>query len=313
MSNTHADILQGRWYRKKYYIDDGFIKPVPGARVEPYNIFDFYLPGNRQRDSIHQIFASVDLNDDKAITGFYTRFGPLGLYNREIIKIVAFPPNLRHIYRMPESSPVAGVQRDINELMPMDMLMGKYHIPRDVFPIPIEGDLVLPDKKVATLDTWEPVDKFREECIRFRWILELRNAIADKNIMEIKELLESSNNQLYRNAVKGKDDNGLLYIATGAVMWAVNGEMENRVTPLLMFDERDGISKKISWRCDSLLTALYTMIFLDITRGVLTRRCENEKCTKFFEAGNPKVRFCSTSCQSAVKTQRYRDKKGKKD
>ncbi len=312
MSNTHADILQGRWYRKKYYIDDGFLKPVPGARVEPYNIFDFYFPGNRQRDSIHQIFASLDLNDDKAITGFCTRFGLLGFYDREIIKILAFPPN-QHNYQMPKSSPVAGVQRDIDELMPMDMLIKKYHIPKDRLPIPGEGDLVLPDKKVTTLDTCEPVDKFREECVRFRWILDLRNAIADKNIRNIRNILESSNNQLYRNAVARKDDDGLLYIATGAVMWAVNGEMENRVTPLLMFDERDGISKNISWRCDSLLTALYTMIFLDITRGVLTKRCENERCAKFFEAGNPKVRFCSTSCQSAAKTQRYRDKKGKKD
>lgn len=309
MSTTHADIIKGRWYRQKYYIDRGFIKPAPGWKVDDYNPFDFYRRGERERDNLHHIFASLDVDDDAAIEGFCSRFGLLGLFNREILKVVSYSPVMAHLFKLPENSPYIGVQRFLDVLMPMDELMDTFHIPEEKFLLPKQDDLVMPDTRITVLDTWESVKDFKRECITFRWIIDLQNAITDKDIPKIRELFRNSDSRVYQAAAGEHDDTRILLGATGAVMWAVNGELENMVSPLLTFDDAsNGISKNITWRCDSLLTSLYMMIFLDITRGVLTKRCEFEKCRRYFEASGPEVKYCTPSCQTRAKTKRYRDK-----
>lgn len=304
MSTTHADTIKGRWHRRKFYIDRGFIKPVPGWRVDDYNPFDFYRPG--ERDNLHYIFASLDLGDEAAIEGFCSRFGLLGFFNRKILKIVSDNPSRAHRFNLPGNSPYAGVQKTSRELMSMDELIETFHIPEEKFPKPKEeDDVVIPNPRITVLDTWESVKDFQEECTTFRWIMDLQDAISEKDIPKIRELFH---NRKYGEVDKD-DDTSVLLSATVAVMWAVNGELENMVSPSLAFDDSSsGISKNITWRCDSLLTSLYMMIFLDITRGVLTKRCEFEKCRRYFEASGPEVKYCTPSCQTRAKTKRYRDK-----
>ncbi len=305
MSTTHADVLRGTWYRQKYYIEDGFIKPY-GGNIEAYNPFDFYKEGNREWNNLHHAFARIDLENEQEIEGFCSKFGLLGLFNREISKVVS--------YRHGNDLYYAGVPRRSDELMPMDKLISKFHIDRERFSGPKEtmdkdGYTLLQDNRITALDTWELVGDFKRECRRFKWIIDIQAAVADNDIFKIKELLKESDSPVYHDLAK-ETGKRVLLVANGVIMWHINQELENMVSPLLTFDDKSNrISKSVMWRCESLLTSLYTMLFLDITRGALTRRCKKADCGRFFEAANASVKYCDSSCQVADKTKRYRDKK----
>lgn len=301
--------FKANWYRQKYYIDKGYLKPAPEAVVGEYNPFDFYRTGNRIKDNLHHLFAGVDLSDEKEIVAFYSKYGPLGLYNRDILKIVAFPPYQSHLYPMPEKSPVAGVQRFTGELIPLPEIVAKYNIPMGKLPVPPKGDLVISEARPTILDTWESVKDFKYECERFKWVMELQSFIPGKDLPSIRRLFEESSNEAFWKVAKEKDETKILLTATGFVLWTINQELVYRAYPYLTFDESStGISKDIFWQCESLLTAMYAMLLKDITRGVLSRKCE--KCSQFFEAKNPDIKFCSISCQTSAKTKRFREKHG---
>ncbi|MHB1406708.1 MAG: hypothetical protein ACYCV0_14105 [Desulfitobacteriaceae bacterium] len=312
MSTTHADKLKSSWFRQKYYIDGGYIKPFTGQTPQRYNPLDFYkpsTPGHRSTDSLHHKFANLDLSKESEIEGFYTNYGPLGLFERDIINVVAFQPDLQNIYRMPDISPVAGVQRFSNELVPLDELINRYHIPEDKLPIPKPGDLVMPITEITALDTLERLEDFKAEVLRYRRTLDLRYSLADKDTGKLRDILVQDRHPSTRKNVLEMNETELLITASGLVLWEVNGAMENRVHPRLTFNSSGyEISKEITWDCDSLLTALYVMIFLDISRGALTRRCL--KCNQYFEPepSRPNTKYCSPSHQAAAKTQRLRNR-----
>ena len=307
MSTTYPDELKIRWYKQKYYLDQGFLKPIIGGRRDEYNPFDLYKQGNRAFDSLHFKFADLNLKDDTAIESFYSRYGPLGFFNREILKVVSYNPSLTHLFKLPNSSPVAGVHRFSDELIPMDDLIDKFHIPTSKLPIPNENDVVMPISEISSFDTWESVDEFKRECASFKMIVDFRHAVAKQNYPLIRKiLLENCSNP---DEIRSYDNGQLLANANFFIIAYVNTELDNMVSPCLDFDQSSlGISKNITWRCNSLLTALYMMLFVDITRGASTCRCSNEKCRRRFEPVKPGTKYCCPSCQTTAKTRRSRKK-----
>lgn len=75
--------MDGVWFRQKYYVDSGHIKPLAGVRLETYNPFDYYRHGNRVVDNLHLQFANIDIDNEKQVEAFYSKFGPMGFLTRE--------------------------------------------------------------------------------------------------------------------------------------------------------------------------------------------------------------------------------------
>lgn len=308
MSTTHADILIGHWYRKKYYTDRGFLKPDPDSKAEHYNPFDFYnfsLDG-RVADYLHHKFANLDLNDEAKIENFYSSYGPLGLFNREIAKIVTFTPNI--IFTpISEKFFVAGVQRHSDDLMSTEEMSHLFHISEEKILDFKKGNFTDWDVRLTALDTWESIKDLKKECLLFRWLLDLQDAIFEDNILRIRDLFKQSDNKVYQDRSEKSDDKGILLSASNTVIWMINAELQNMVSPLLSLNGLK-ISKKVTWRCDSLLSSLYMMLFIDITRGVHTKRCTHKKCGKYFESSTKENKYCTEACERKARQQRYRER-----
>lgn len=95
--------------------------------------------------------------------------------------------------------------------------------------------------------------------------------------------------------------------ATNVMMHHINEELASRSFPVLVFDAgRGNKTVSSSWDCSSLLTALYMMLYLDISSGVVTKRYPN--CSRYFTAGKSSTAFCSVSCQNTAKIRSFRSK-----
>jgi CGNR zinc finger len=63
------------------------------------------------------------------------------------------------------------------------------------------------------------------------------------------------------------------------------------VSPYLAFDV-DGRMER-SWRCPSLIQAIYLMFYLDYTGNSTIRKCASRDCANYFRSDNPKRKYCS--------------------
>jgi len=72
-----------------------------------------------------------------------------------------------------------------------------------------------------------------------------------------------------------------------------------------------------TWESKSLLSAMYTMFYLDLTLGKFYKVCENRNCGNWFDVSSnedKKQNFCSPECASRERQRRYREEfKKKKD
>ena len=80
--------MTNQWFKNKYFHDGETISIVPGGQVEYYDPFSFYKEGNRVKDNLHHIFASIDVSNHSKIVDFYNDYGPLGIIGRDIVKIM---------------------------------------------------------------------------------------------------------------------------------------------------------------------------------------------------------------------------------
>lgn len=299
------DYPKARLYRRQnYYIENGFVIPISESQKESYNPFNEYgKEGKRYNKSPHHVFASIDINNKEEIEWFYYNYGPLGLYKKEIRCLANYDPSFSHIFKLPDDSPVVGVQRFSSMLVPMNELVEEWHIPISKLPIPDTNGDYIPVDEVTPNDTWEKHDDFIDECLKFKWIMDLKEAYDKKEIERIKELLKS---KPLSYDIEQADAKRIMFSASSYIVYTINSEIEHMVTPLLNWDDNGyGISKNITWRCENLLSSLYMMILLDITRGAYTFKCP--KCNKWFDAQRLETTYCSPSCQTSSKEERKRE------
>lgn len=317
----HADEFKMEWYksgedgRPLYFIAKGYIRTLPDRNVVLYNPLELYKenPIDRHSDNLHHVFANINLLNNKAIAEFYNKYGPLGLYEREVFNIVSFPPHLSHLYPMPSKrvgeswidSPIAGVKWNSNELMPLRDLQKKYHISNDKLILPNPGDKILKTINITALDTWESLKEFKEMCKNFKALMALIVLLFKKET-DIKNIKTILSDDLLIN-IADFNDKEVLHYASHYVRREIAMNIENRVSPSLEIDDTGyRLSNKIIWKCDSLLTCMYLMAYCDITRGANLKRCEREKCRKWFESSRKETEYCSVKCQVAEKSKRYR-------
>ena len=90
----------------------------------------------------------------------------------------------------------------------------------------------------------------------------------------------------------------------------INNYIKN-ISPLLFTDKED-----IQWNwgqytdqsTTSLLSTMYLMFALDITKDTKLERCQNSTCNYYYLVTKPSRRFCSLNCQTAEKQRRHRAK-----
>jgi hypothetical protein len=62
-----------------------------------------------------------------------------------------------------------------------------------------------------------------------------------------------------------------------------------------------------SWRCSTLLEAVYLMLYLDLTGGSELRKCARQTCSNYFRLGSQGGSlYCSNKCTSLATTHRGR-------
>lgn len=313
--SIRADTMYSRCKKRHYYLEGGFIRPIKDSPPVDYNPFDFYINGDKDKDSLHRQFANIDLSNEDEILGFYNKYGSLGLFQSKYSNIVTLPDYEIKNYNL---SSVYITNKTSSSLVPIGDVINTYKIDEDIIPqIDENGDFKDKDGYLVTFNvdacyTSEEIEEFKKFCNEFRIILDLKFALENKDYEDIKRLLV-----LYSKGCKDDIENNneekLLSSASTAIIITMIEYIEGMVNPLLQWNSQGtGISKDITWRCKTLLSSIYMMLFMDITSGNLTKKCKNIKCkNKYFEANKSKKTnvYCSDKCRISDNVRKLREKK----
>ncbi|MDI6872069.1 MAG: CGNR zinc finger domain-containing protein [Bacillota bacterium] len=89
-------LLKTTWARRRYYVDEGYIKPIPGLKTEWYNPFASYygLDSPYKGRSFYLELVELNENDPRAVEEFASKWGLLGLVFENLIQA--------HYVRTPE-------------------------------------------------------------------------------------------------------------------------------------------------------------------------------------------------------------------
>jgi hypothetical protein len=319
---TYKETPKMNWFNKKpYNVKNGFIVPKDENIHSKYNPFDLYENETEKRysKSPHQIFANLDISNNKNIEDFYYNFGPLGFYNRDVIKLVTYNPIFAN-FKFPEGLPIAAVSRtpisvdyaDF-ELLPLDDLTEKYHIPKEKFIKANTEDILLQIPDINSFDTWESIKDFKDAQKTFSWLMALNSNLERKSIEKLKELFVINNIDTGYE-IKDASDKEILYTAANFIWFFINSELENKLSPLLVWDNVENkLSRSIVWRCESLLTSMYLMLLIDITKSKFNVKCS--QCGNWFYAERSHGEYCSSNCKHSANKEnsKYKTECLKKD
>ncbi len=77
------------------------------------------------------------------------------------------------------------------------------------------------------------------------------------------------------------------------------------VSPRVVIGEDGSLNQ--SWKYDSLIEAMYIMIYLDLTGGSTIKKCRSRGCSNYFRIGSQsKSIYCSERCASRASTRKRR-------
>jgi hypothetical protein len=92
-----------------------------------------------------------------------------------------------------------------------------------------------------------------------------------------------------------------LMVDYGFSLRAMNSRMAGSVSPRGYLNEQGQPER--GWRCPYLLSAMYLMLYLDITGGRSIRRCERSVYENHYRAGpQSNSKYCSERCANAAST-----------
>ncbi|HEY5588535.1 MAG TPA: hypothetical protein VIK86_06220 [Candidatus Paceibacterota bacterium] len=321
------------WRNNKVYkIKDGFLVPEEKGEYSSYKPFDLYESKSndlRYSGSPHQIFADVDISDNESIEDFYCKFGPLGFYDRDVIKLITYNPT-RSNFKFPSGLPIAAVLRNrVNsnsnsELLPLEDLKKKFHIPDEKFREKNINDVLFEIPDINSFDTWESLKSFKEAHEEFNWIMNLNSNLENKNAENLKKLLLLSKYPLIEDDIKGATDEQIFRQAATYIYFSINIRLKETVSVSLSFaptkdpkkDPILNLSRDIVWRCKSLISAMWLMLLLDITKSKFNAKCA--ECGKWFYAKRSHGLYCGTNnniCKYRAnkRNQKYKSESLKKD
>lgn len=297
--------MLAQWFRKTYFLDGRLINLVPGSKEEYYNPFDFYREGNRNIDNLHHVFASINTTDSDKIVAFFNSYGPLGIIGRDIMKITR-PYKLNG-----KQTGLLVVRHDSDELIPIMEFLEDYDIPVSTFGSKLINAHQIPSLLEVSMFSGESIDRFAFHHERFCWTLDMLTALFLKDEESISKLLNDSRPAITELIASTSVHQGEYTstaekhaVAMGIIVTHINMELANRTSVKVSVDNAfRSISKEQEWSFDSLLTALYLMVMMDIKRGVISRSCE--ACGRYFETNRSDIQYCSSKCQSRINTRKH--------
>lgn len=269
--------LRARWFRTRYYVEDQRLLPIPGAKVEEYNPFDYYESENAGvvGESLHIQFANWDFGSSNGIEEFCNTWGILGLGQRKL-----FAPWYDHA-------------------LERDKYLARYEIGQS-------GPGRIYGRKVEAWEYTEPVEEFLQEALLFRWALLAGSALRENNEEEQRRLLAEI------TGGKAEGDAGLVEEQLLTMyLQQVNAHLDY-VRPCLVgvIGGRE-FYNILQWRFPSLLDALYMMLALDFQKDRYIRVCKSVTCKKVFATDRQDKLYCSRECAKAQANRDYRAKNAK--
>jgi hypothetical protein len=287
-----------RLYRRTYCIEGALIKPDSSSELEPYNPFDFYKPPtdgeNQTRDSNspHLEFANLNFIDLEQIAAFCSKWGLLGIVNREFFMAELLQQDSQAVQT---KVPVNWRTREVYPLFNFQIIAG--------FDYQEEYE-----SSDGLHSGSEPVQIFQYYCEYFQALVQMKNALVPYSIEKILMLRETWKypKSLFPNLdLSSANAEELAVQFTYELSGSLGRELSRSMGVIPTFDKELKFSSM--WTYDSLLTAMFLMFHLDLTAGSYTMKCP--KCKHWFETTTKGAVYCSKLCQDAAKQARRYDRK----
>jgi hypothetical protein len=308
----NVNAFEMKWYKAQITeIDGKVIYIAPVKECNAYNPFNYYIKAS---SSIYHEFASINENNIREISAFIEKYGVLGLESEKDIykKENQFKILLKSDYDFLESI----IEQDKGKIaQQISSLSEQVRLFKET------------DENSEINKRFESIDEIKNEIRTMRLLLDLKCNIkkivnpedVDEYAQKIYELdsnitfdetfiIQTEANKLnFVNKNLAKEANAHLLIAA-----TIKGKMKNASFDLnVNYDyEKKQFETVMTWHPKNLITAMYTMLYMDIVGQKIISRCQNPSCNRFYTMQTLKQdKYCSNECASAVSSQRLRNTK----
>lgn len=316
------------------------IEEIRGLPITAYNPFDYYSKGDKE---LYLQFIAVDENDPQDIFKFISKYGFLGFgHDKDCIyddtmKLITESGEMQN--EMFLDYAILAIKEGITnpkaslDAINMLKMMRNNELPSEINDQFEEQYPELPGMHFMNREEFmgheplesENISNIAREIVIMRSLVSLWQALRTKN----RENVISQMANLYQ--IKHKDNpnlevpleelvaskinfDGLL----DDVVWFRGSELLaswvdqklSGVTPMLgNFNEN--LSFSGLWYTPHLLSAMHVMLYMDLTRGIMLKKCQNQTCKQFFSMNGADERkvYCSESCAKAQAQREYRRRK----
>lgn len=326
------------WNRNPCEIRDGRIHKVKGVPIEEYNVMEFN--GQNDKPALYTTFASINENNLEEITDFCLHYGLLGLSSTRIYEEREHNKNRKKGWD--EYSRLAGeVPEILKRVLYEDYnIFLKHEKTADAFAeidrrnkqykkqlTPLESQDT-PDRAHALQkaieiyqyeNSSEDIEDIKREIKIMRSILDTLYAIGiqDEQLLKVSMREIWSLEILYDGGTRDKetikelediyfdDKLTLVYQAKYMITKTINEYLQD-ISPGL--ENNYCMTFNGGWVINSLISAIYLMLYLDLSKNKLVKQCENASCQQWFSvsADNMDKKYCSNSCARAQAQREYR-------
>lgn len=286
--------MQTRWVRRPYHVRDGWIRPVLDGEPELYDPFAGYYHDRhpREGESAYLALAALNLKDERAIEGWVSRYGLLGLFQDGLLQVRHVDPGAPGAEMW---TSVAGPDLPFKRSSRQE----PYH--------PADSTVIFQDPTGEYAQA-PAIDYFSWFFPGVNLAASALAALAQNPWEHLSEPLDAfcGAARLLREHIEiGKDPDSPFRPALAH--W-VNSRMR-RARAVLQPPPVDNPSAPFTdaWVFPSLLSALYACLRQDLLCGRL-RQCARDRCRRPFVARRDDKRHCSPECRHA---QRAADKRAR--
>lgn len=293
-----TQVYKTMWSKYHCKIKDNLsIIRIEDEPYQLYNPFDYYSPNDSA--SLHIQFASIDITDNEAILDFINQFGFLGISikNRfnDIEKHLGFF-SMNVLNYLNEKEPC---QNDKYILL---------NFIKENLKLTVSFDESLSYEAIYE----ESLEDISSEIKTFNSLLiliEKKNTATPEYLYELISNISSYEKYFSSNLKERTNGNIdlLKSYVTELIINTINKAIEH-INPSLILNSDCNSTYKPQWNSKSLISAMYTMLYLDLVQGITIKKCKNTTCTAFFEiyGMDHRKEFCSKKCAQSNASREYR-------
>jgi len=271
------------WIKYPCEVSCGFVGPkikepmLPVEFQQRYDLAQKYVleKGNLGED-VYLQFAGINETSNDEIVWFMSKYGPLGIHKDKLwTDIMLSSPIYNEILEE-----VSIVQAHIRLMREVINLRNLYIQQSEDIELLVAGLSNMIDI-ITFLNSQDiPLSSISDDEIICK---HLSTAIETR----FKDETEFTNNP-YNNRLLGGA--GLI------VTYVVNSFLTHVSCAVIPSPEHKFFGES---RPDSLLTAMYVMLYDDLIQGRMIKKCSNEKCSKFFVSTDKRKIYCDRLCADA--------------